>query len=120
MAMTQPRIAVGYHFQNDFDTGAEARERIRTIYDGPLALALDYMVFNVTRDDIRVRMSAIDEEIFPPSPMRAKNAPDISKMIPMSDFVTSGAENFPEVLQPIWDEINELYGTDHQPPFKEE
>jgi ribonuclease Z len=29
-------------------------------YDGPLALATDYMVFNVTRDDVRVRMAAID------------------------------------------------------------
>ena len=119
MAMTVPRMAVAYHFQNDFDTGAEALERIRKTYDGPVSLALDYMVFNVTRDDIRVRMSAIDEEIFPPPAMRSKNAPDISKMIPMSDFVTSGAAPFPEVVQPIWDEINEIYGTDYAPPFKE-
>ena len=119
MAETQPRLAVGYHFQNDFDTGAEARERIRKVYDGPLALAEDYMVFNITRDDIRIRMSAIDEEIFPPSPMRAKNAPDASKAIPMTDFTTSGAVPFPEVVQPIWDEINETYGTDYELPFDE-
>ena len=30
---------------------------IRQTYDGPLALAVDYMVFNVTKDDIRVRMA---------------------------------------------------------------
>jgi ribonuclease Z len=58
MSMTQPRLAVGYHFYNDFDTQPEVRRRVRKTYDGPLALALDYMVFNVTKDEIRVRMSA--------------------------------------------------------------
>ena len=53
------------------------------------------------------------------SPMRPKNAPDPTKMIPMSDFITSGAEPFPEIVKPIWDEINEIYGTDYEPTFKE-
>ena len=51
MAMTQPRMAVGYHFFNDFDTEPEVRTRVRKTYDGPLALAQDYMVFNVTKDE---------------------------------------------------------------------
>lgn len=52
--MTQPRLAVGYHFYNDFDTGPEAE--VRTTYDGPLVLAEDMMVFNVTPEDFIVRM----------------------------------------------------------------
>ena len=63
---------------------------VRDLYDGPLALALDYMVFNVTQDDIRVRMSAIDEEVWPSPAQRSKNAPDPSKIIPFSDFIRSG------------------------------
>ena len=55
-ALTQPRLAVGTHFYNDFDTAQEVRAAIRTAYDGPLALARDGMVFNVTKEDIRVRM----------------------------------------------------------------
>ena len=119
MSLVKPRLAVGYHFQNDFDTEPQMRKAIRTIYDGPLALAQDYMVFNVTKDDIRVRMSAIDEDIFPPPPLKAKNAPDVSKMIPMSEFISSGQVPFPEVVGPIYDNINALYGTDYKPPFEE-
>jgi len=119
MSLVKPRIAIGYHFQNDFDTEPVARQGIRQTYDGELALAQDYMVFNVTKNDIKVRMSAIDEDIFPPAPLKAKNAPDVSKMIPTSDFILSGHLAFPEVVQPIYDDINEQYGTDHQPPFKE-
>jgi len=77
--MTKPRLAVGYHFYNDFDTEPEVRTRVRKTYDGPLALALDYMVFNVTKDDIRVRMSAIDEAVWPSPALKKKNPPDFTK-----------------------------------------
>jgi len=119
MSLVKPRLAVGYHFQNDFDTAPVARAEIRKTYDGMLALAEDYMVFNVTKDDIRVRMSAIDEDIFPSAPLKPKIAPDISKVIPMSDFITEGNVPFPEVLQPIYDNLNEIYGTDYKPPGEE-
>ena len=77
MSLVKPRLAIGYHFQNDFDTAPIANAAIRQTYDGMLALAEDYMVFNVTKDDIKVRMSAIDEEIFPPAPLKSKVAPDV-------------------------------------------
>ena len=31
----------------------------------------------------------------------------------------SGEEAFPEVTQPLFDEINEMYGTDVKPIFRE-
>ena len=84
-----------------------------------LALAEDYMVFNVTKDDIKVRMSAIDEAIFPPAPLKSKIAPDLSKITPFSDFIKEGNLPFPEVVQPIYDDINEKYGTDLKMPGEE-
>ncbi|GAF70132.1 unnamed protein product, partial [marine sediment metagenome] len=119
MSLVKPRLAVGYHFYNDFDTEPYVRERVRKTYDGPLALATDYMVFNVTKDDIRVRMSVVDEEVWPSPPLKKKNPPDTSKAIPFSDFTRSGALGFPEVVDPIFDEINKRYGTDYEPIFKE-
>ena len=62
MAATSPRLAVGYHFFNDFDTTPLVLRDIRRAYDGPLALAVDCMVFNITKDDIKVRMAAVDED----------------------------------------------------------
>jgi ribonuclease Z len=116
MSLVEPRLAVGYHFQNDFDTEPVVREGVREVYEGPIALAQDYMVINVTKDDIRVRMSAIDEDIYPPPALKSKNAPDVSKMIPMSDWNRSGHLPFPEVVQPIYDDINKQHGTDHKLP----
>ena len=118
MSLVEPRLAVGYHFYNDFDTEPEVRDRVRKTYDGPLALASDYMVFNVTKDDIRIRVSAIDDEIWPSPPTMPKRPPDTGSAIAFSDFTKSGALPFPEVTQPIFDEINEMYGTDIEPIFK--
>lgn len=117
MALTEPRLAVGYHFYNDFDVEPEVRQRVRKLYDGPLALAVDYMVFNITKDDIRIRMSAVDDEIWPGPALKEKNPPDFTQAIPISDFTKSGAMPLPEVVQPIYEEINEIYGTDYKPGF---
>ena len=116
MSITQPRLAVGYHFQNDFDTAPEVLARVRRTYDGPLALAQDYMVFNVTQDDVTVRMSAIDEDIWPPPPQKEKQPPNTDLMVPFSEFVIGGARAMPDVVGPIYDEINQRYGTDIQMP----
>jgi ribonuclease Z len=114
----KPRLAVGYHFYNDFDTEPAVRAGVRKTYSGPLDLAKDYMVWNVTRNDIRVRMSAIDEEVWPRPALRKKIVPETSKVISFSDFTRSGALGMPEVVGPIFDEINEKYGTDAEPVFK--
>jgi ribonuclease Z len=115
MSLVQPRLAVGYHFYNDFDTEPEVRRRVRKTYEGPLALATDYMVFNVTKDDIKVRMSAIDEAIWPSPPLKEKIAPSFRDAISFSDFTLSGVLAFPEIVVPIYEEINEIYGTDFEP-----
>jgi ribonuclease Z len=116
MSLTKPRLAVGYHFQNDFDTAPEIHSRVRKTYDGPLALAEDYMVFNITRDDLKVRMSAIDEAVWAGPPQMEKQPPDTSKMVPMSEFVRSGGRQMEDVVGQIYAEINERYGTDIEVP----
>ena len=75
LILVKPRIAVGYHFYNDFDTQPEVNRRVRKTYDGPLSLALDYMVWNVSKDDIKVRMAAKDEEVWPSTALKVKLPP---------------------------------------------
>ncbi|MGQ0654501.1 MAG: hypothetical protein ACT4P4_19920 [Betaproteobacteria bacterium] len=53
--LVRPRLAVGYHFYNDFDTAPETEAEIRKNDEGPLALAKDLMVFNVTREQEAAR-----------------------------------------------------------------
>ncbi len=116
MSLVKPRMAVAYHFFNDFDTAPDVRERIRKVYDGALSLATDYMVWNVTKQEIRVRLSSVDEEIWPQKALKKKEPANTSLLIPFSDLMESGKLPFPEVVEPIYDEINELYGTDLKPP----
>ncbi|MDJ0776880.1 MAG: guanitoxin biosynthesis MBL fold metallo-hydrolase GntH [Gammaproteobacteria bacterium] len=110
MAMTEPRLAVGYHFYNDHDTLPVILEQVRRTYDGPLAMASDYMVFNVTKDDIRVRMAAVDTEIWPSLSTRpTKRNPPKGSLF--SDFTESGMEPMPALIKGIYDAFNERNGT---------
>jgi ribonuclease Z len=61
----KPRLAVAYHFFNDFDTAIELEQMIRRHYSGRLALARDLMVFNVTPEDIVVRMAVTADHVWP-------------------------------------------------------
>ncbi|MHC4339161.1 MAG: guanitoxin biosynthesis MBL fold metallo-hydrolase GntH [Planctomycetota bacterium] len=110
MSRIEPRMAVAYHFFKDFDTTGDILTRIRTTYDGPLSLAEDYMVWNVTKDKIRVRMAIIDEDVWPPPATEKPQVPDASTRIPYSDFVAGGKLDMRKVIQPVYDEINKQYG----------
>jgi hypothetical protein len=64
-------------------------------------------------------MAAKDEEVWPSPALKQKIPPDLATSIPFSDFTKSGVEPFSDVVGPIYDEINELYGTDYEPFFKD-
>ena len=110
MSIIKPRMAVAYHFFKDFDTTGPIYDRVRTTYDGPLSLAEDYMVWNITKDDIRVRMAIVDEDVWPPAATEKPLMPDPSQRIPYSDFIVSGKSDMRDVIQPVYDEMNKEYG----------
>lgn len=86
--LTKPRMAVGYHFFHDFDTVHDVHEGIRTNYDGPLILAQDGMVFNVSKDEIRVRMLVGPEHTYPEQLDREKfSSAKRGANTPMSDWL---------------------------------
>jgi ribonuclease Z len=114
MSLTKPRMAVAYHFFNDFDTLPNQLAGVRQTYDGPLSMATDYMVWNVTKDDIRVRMAVIDEDIWPQPAISPKLDPDRSTRIGFTDFILSGREPFTDIVQKVYDEINAEYDTDYK------
>ncbi len=107
----QPRMAVAYHFFNDFDTQPIVIQDIRETYDGPLSLASDYMVWNVTKENITTRMAAIDEDIWPQPSVYGNRPPDQSKRIGFSKYVWDGRVNYTDVLKKIYEDINKEYGT---------
>ena len=66
MAALQPRMAVGYHSVQSPENNAAIMDGVRKVYDGPLTLARDLMVINVTADTIVVRMAIVDDYVLPP------------------------------------------------------
>jgi ribonuclease Z len=117
MAETKPRLAVGYHFFNDFDTTPAVLRDIRKVYDGPLALATDYMVFNITKKDVKVRMSAIDEDIWPQPSTIPLVPPDKSiRRTFMSKFLIEGRVVHREVLEEVYADINKRFGSNAKVP----
>ena len=110
MSRIKPRMAVAYHFFKDFDTTGAINDRIRTTYDGPLSLAEDYMVWNITKDDIRVRLAIVDEDVWPPPATEKPQAPDPSLRIPYSVEIAGGRLDVHDVIQPTYDAINKEYG----------
>jgi len=134
MAEIKPRMAVAYHFFKDFDTTAEVNDRIRTTYDGPLSLAEDFMVWNITKDEIRVRMAVVEEATWSP-PLAGKAEPpggakDKEKFsaetgiavedITNSDFVIGGKwDGVDEALRGVYKEAEKVLGREFPYPGDE-
>ena len=117
MRLTKPRVSVAYHFYNDFDTLPEQLRLIRDIYDGPLVMALDNLVINVTPDGVRVRRAVIDEEVWPMPPNRPIEPAPSPQMQLLSEFTMSGDVFMTDVLRALWDDVNAEFNVDV--PFPE-
>jgi len=90
MSAIKPRMAVGYHSVQAPENNAAIMEGVRKTYDGPLTLARDLMVINVTRDDIVVRMATVDEYVLPPDVTKAYiDAPRTNEKSP-SEIILEG------------------------------
>ena len=130
MSEIKPRMAVAYHFFKDYDTTPAVYDRIRKTYDGPLSLAEDYMVWNVTKDDIRVRLAEVDHHTWAPpaaAPAEPPKPEDKTAMarklgvdtIDFSEFTKSGFWNVDDVLRPIYEEASEVLGQEFPYPEKQ-
>jgi ribonuclease Z len=108
-------MAVAYHFFNDPDTAPKILEGIRSTYDGPLTLAEDYMVWNITKDEITNRMIAYNENAWPPP--GAKPPPPVDRSITkyVSKWITDQNLDVGDLVQGIYDRANKLYGTNEKP-----
>jgi ribonuclease Z len=131
MSEIKPRMAVAYHFFKDFDTTAAVNDRIRTTYDGPLSLAEDFMVWNVTKDGIKVRMAVVEEHTWapplagtaePPGGDKDRKKFSESSGVPVdamrySDFIKKGRwDGVDEVLRGVYKEASKALGREFKYP----
>lgn len=116
MSLVKPRLAVAYHFWTGHESTLGVHERIRKTYDGPLSLAQDYMVWNVTKDKITARMAAINHEswnppaAYPPEPVKAEDR------VGYSPEIWAGRYNVDDVIKPLYEEMSKSQGRKFQYP----
>ena len=129
MSLIEPRMAIAYHFFKDFDTTGDVYERINKTYDGPLSLAEDFMVWNVTKEDIRVRMAVVEEATWSPplaTPAippdmadRAQASQELGWELGYTDFIIDGKLDVDDVLRPIYEEASQVVGQEFVYPGDE-
>jgi ribonuclease Z len=88
MSEIKPRHAVAYHTMEE--AHQELLIDIRSTYDGPLSIAMDMMVWNITKDGVNERMAVSPDRASAvpgptPQPPPQPGLPD-----PMSDFIKAG------------------------------
>jgi ribonuclease Z len=116
MSQLKPRMAVGYHVFNDFDTLPQILKEVRSTYDGPVEIAVDYMVFNVSKKKTRVRMAVVDEDIWPLPSITKTLAADPKKRVGFTKYLIDGRHVFKDVVDAYYKETNKMFGTNYAPP----
>ena len=126
MEITKPRMAVANHMQNDFDTAPVIEKEIRTHYQGPLSLAVDFMVWNIDKERLTTRMAAANPDSYPP-PAQVPALPPVAGENPYQwdPFSFTGLEKRTSaVTNDVVKEFNHKHGTNIEPivsriPFEE-
>ena len=90
MSTIAPRHAVAFHFFNEEGTRYGIYEGIRETYAGPLSLAADMMVWNITKDKITERMAVSTDEAWSVPGTAQQPPPEKGRPNPMSDFINNG------------------------------
>jgi len=113
MSTINPRHAVAYH--SFVDSYPELREGIRETYDGPLSIADDMMVWNITKDKVVVRMAVSPDRAFAVSGPTRQPPPEKDWPDPMSDFIKNGewGPGF-NAQNDMLDEFSEKYNLEKQ------
>jgi ribonuclease Z len=110
MSTVKPRHAIGYHFFNEEGTRYAILQGVRETYDGPLSLAVDNMVWNVTKNGIKERMAVSPDQAWsvpgpkkPPAPIGG--VPD-----PLSDYIKAGKWPVNDVQGEMVEEFKKEHG----------
>ena len=90
MSAVRPRMAVGYHSVLIPELAQLILEGVRQTYDGPLTLASDLYVWNITRERIEVREAVVAERPYPAAVTPEYNSAPRTGFTETSEFIQSG------------------------------
>ena len=115
MSTIKPRHAIAYHFFNEEATRYGVYEGIRETYGGPLSMATDMMVWNVTKDSITERMATATDEAWGVEGTAVQPPPVKGLPNPMSDYIEGGKwrEGY-DAQNRMLDEFAKQYGLENE------
>lgn len=90
MSEIKPGHAVAYHFLNEEGTRYDLYENIRETYDGPLSMATDMMVWNVTKDGVEERMAVSPDDAWAVPGTARQAGPEPGQPPVYSKFILGG------------------------------
>jgi len=110
MSTIKPKHAVAYHFFNEADTLPVMLAMVRETYDGPLTMAEDNLVWNITKDNIRVRKCVSDDEAWSVQGPTKPQPPDRTVPDQLSKEMLAGRWNVDDVQKKMIDAFKKKYG----------
>ena len=98
-AEMRPRHAIAYHFFNDIESAPAVYNAIRSTYDGPLSLAKDLMVWNVTPEAIVHRQVVYNVDTWPTEWGKGKHPSELTwePHTPMSKWLAEARVTWPGI-----------------------
>ena len=109
MSEIKPRHAIAYHFFNEADTRFQLSEAVRQTYDGPLTMAEDLLVWNITKKDIEVRSVVSPDEAWSVKGPTAPPPPDRTVPDQLTKQMLDGRWNVDDVQQEMIKEFKKKY-----------
>lgn len=115
MSTLKPRHAVSFHFFNEEATRYAIYDGIRETYDGPLSMATDMMVWNITKDKITERMAVTTDNAWAVPGTARQAPPEKGRPNPMSKEIEDGrwVEGF-KAQDPMLDRHMKKYNLEKQ------
>ncbi len=114
MSTIQPRLAIGYHFFNEVGTRYAIYEGVRETYSGPVSMATDNMVWNITKKEITERMAVITEEAWAVAGIRPPPKREGGPATEMSEKILQGRWNTMDVEGRMMQDYADEHGIDMQ------
>ena len=109
MSTIKPRHAIAYHFFNESDTRDAVYADIRQTYDGPLTLAEDMLVWNITKNEIKVRSAVSPDDAWSVLGPNAPSPPDRTVPDQLSKWVLEHRWDISDVSAEMIKEFKEKY-----------
>jgi len=109
MSTIKPKHAIAYHFLIESDTRDQMLLYIRETYDGPLTLAEDMLVWNITKDNIKVRKATSTDEAWSVVGPNKPQRPDHTVPSQLSKKMLGGDWDISEVSAEMVKEFKKKY-----------